>query len=107
MYAHKNSAGRVINDFLNGAEIFMYLAGKTSLMQETCKMLCPCRKCKNIKFAQSETVWKHIVNREFTPHCYIWLHQREGDSRNEPSHFPSESYPQGDQMVDHDGCMIW
>ena len=73
MYAHKDSAGRVTTDFLNGAEIFMYQAGKTSLTQETGKMFCPCRKCKTIKFAQSETVWKNIVNRGFTPHYYIWF----------------------------------
>ena len=79
-------------------------------------MLCPCRKCKYTKFAQSETVWKHRVNRRFTPHYYIWFHRGEGDSRNkassnnqfknicnrdEPSHLHSE-IPQEDQMVDHD-----
>ena len=116
MYAHKDSAGRVTSEFLNGAKTFMYQPGNTSLMQETSKMFCPCCKCKNTKFAQSETVWKHIVNRGFTPHYYIWFHHGEGDNRNEssssnqfenvcnrdePSHLHSE-IPLEDQMVDHD-----
>ena len=63
MYAHKYSAGRVTSEFLNGAEKFLYQAENMSLTQETDKMLCPCRKCKNTKIAQSEIVWKHIVNR--------------------------------------------
>ena len=71
MYAHKNYAGFVTNKFLNKAKIFMYLAGNTPLMQETSKMLCLCRKCKNTKFARSETVWKHLVNKGFIPHYYI------------------------------------
>lgn len=33
MYAHKNSAGAVTDEFLNGAEMFMYQARKTPLMQ--------------------------------------------------------------------------
>ena len=117
MYAHKNSAGRVTNKFLNGAEIFMYQAGNMSVTQETCKILCLCRKCKNTKFASSETVWKHIVNRRFTLHYYISFHHGKGDdsrneasncnqfenvrrNREEPSHLPSESYHHEDQMVD-------
>ena len=96
----------------------MYQAGNTPLTQETCKMLCPCRKCKNTKFARSETVWKRLVSRGFTPHYYIWFLYGEGDSRNEarssthfedggnreePSHLhPESSYPQEDHVVDHD-----
>ena len=85
IYAHKDSTGRVISKFLNGAETFMYQARKTSLTLETCKMFCLCRKCKNTKFTQSETVRRHIVNRGFTPHYNIWFHHGEGDSRNEAS----------------------
>ena len=117
MYAHKNSAGVVTDEFLNGAEIFMYQAGNTPLTQETGKMFCPCRKCQNTKFVRSETVWKHIVNRGFTPHYYIWFHHGEGDSRNEasssthfevggnreePSHLHPESSYLEDHVVDHD-----
>ncbi|XP_056847467.1 uncharacterized protein LOC130498122 [Raphanus sativus] len=116
MYAHKDSSGRVTDEFLSGAEIFMYQAGQTPLTKETGKMFCPCRKCNNTKFAASDTVWKHIVNRGFTPHYYIWFNHGEGDSRNEASssnqvenvrnrvepHLPSESVIQEDHMVDHD-----
>ena len=117
MYAHKDSSGRVTEEFLNGAEMFMYHAGQTSLTLETGKMFCPCRKCNNTKFAASETVWKHIVNRGFTLHYYIWFNHGEGDNRNEASssnqvenvrnreepHLPSESCNlQEDHMVDHD-----
>lgn len=116
MYAHKNSAGEVTDEFLNGAEMFMYQAGKTPLTQETGKMFCPWRKCKNTKFACSETVWKHLVNRWFTPYYYIWFNHREGVSRNdeassstrfedggnkeEPSHLNlNNSYPPEDNVV--------
>ncbi|XP_056841656.1 uncharacterized protein LOC130494856 [Raphanus sativus] len=116
MYAHKDSSGRVTDEFLSGAEIFMYQAGQTPLTNETGKMFCPCRKCNNTKFAASDTVWKHIVNIGFTPHYYIWCNHGEGDSRNEASssnqvenvrnrvepHLPSESVIQEDHMVDHD-----
>ena len=117
MYAHKDSSGRVTKEFLNGAEMLMYHAGQTSLTLEMGKMLCPCRKCNNTKFAASETVWKHIVNRGFTPHYYIWFNHGEADNRNEASssnqvenvrnreepHLPSESCNlQEDHMVDHD-----
>ena len=114
MYAHKNYAGFVTNKFLNKAKIFMYLAGNTPLMQETSKMLCLCRKCKNTKFARSETVWKHLVNRGFTP----ILHGEGDHCRNEASSSSSQfedvgnseepnrlhtetSYHQEDQMVDN------
>ena len=63
----------------------MYQARNTPLTQETGKMLCLCHKCKNTKFDRSETVWKDIVNRRFTPHYYIWFHHGKGDSRNEAS----------------------
>ena len=79
MYAHKDSSGRVTEEFLKGAEMFMYHVGQTSLTLETGKMFCPCRKCNNTKFVASETVWKHIVNRGFTPHYYIQLSTVEQD----------------------------
>ena len=114
MYAHKDSAGIVT--ILNGAEIFMYQAGNTPLTLETVKMLCLCRKYKYTKFPHSEIVWKHLVNRGFNPHYYIWFYHGNGDNRNEASsstHFEDvreesshmhyeSSYPQKDQVVDHD-----
>ena len=119
MYAHKDYAGVVRNEYLNGTEIFNYQAGNTPLTHETGKILCLCRKCKNTKFARSETVWKHIVNIGFTPHYYILFHHGEGESRNEASsstHYedggnreePSDhlhlesSHPPEDHIVDHD-----
>ena len=64
----------------------MYKAGNTPITQETGKMLCLCRKCKNTKFARRETVWKPIVNRKFIPHYYIWFQHGEGDhGRNKTS----------------------
>lgn len=91
MYAHKDSDGVVINEFLNGVEIIMYQARNTPIMQETSTMFCPCRKCKNTKFSRSEMVWKHLVNRGYTPHYYISFQHGEGDhGRNEAtssSHF--------------------
>lgn len=56
MYTHKDYAGRVTNAFLNGLETFMYQVGCTPIAHESGKMLCPCRKGKNAKFACSETV---------------------------------------------------
>ena len=67
MYSHNDSDGRVTNAFLSGLETFMYQADSTPITQERSNMLCPCQKCKNSKFAHSETVWKHLVNRGFTP----------------------------------------
>ena len=67
MYAHKDYARVVRNEFLNGTEIFKYQVGNKPLTHETGKMLCLYRKCKNTKFARSETVWKHIINTGFTP----------------------------------------
>ena len=63
MYLHKDSDGRVTNAFLSGLETFMHQPGCTPITQESGKMFCPCRKCKNSKFARSETVWKHLVNK--------------------------------------------
>lgn len=80
-----NSAGRMTNEFLNRTKIFMYQTGNASLLQEIYKIFCPCRKCNNTKFSPSEMVWKHIVNREYTPHYYIWFHHGKGDSKNEVS----------------------
>ena len=85
MYLHKDSDGRVTNAFLSGLETFMHQAGCTPITQESGKMLCPCRKCKNSKFARSETVWKHLVNRGFTPQYYIWYQHGEGYGGNEAS----------------------
>ena len=110
MYSHKDSAGRVTETFLRGLETFMQQAGSTPLTQESGKMFCPCRKCKNSKFALSETVWKHLVNRGFTPHYYIWYQHGEGYGGNEASssnnHFEdpgnNEEPNQNEQMVDHD-----
>jgi hypothetical protein len=56
----------------------MYQASQTELTLESGKMFCPCRKCKNTKFARTETVWNHLLNRGFTPHYYIWFHHGEG-----------------------------
>ena len=85
MYLHKDSDGRVTNAFLSGLETFMHQAGCTPITQESGKMFCPCRKCKNSKFARSETVWKHLVNRGFTPQYYIWYQHGEGYRGNEAS----------------------
>lgn len=80
-------------------------------------MLCSYHKCKNTKFARSETVCKHLVNRGFTLYYYIWFHYREDDSTNEissNSHFENvgnmkklshlhyDSYLQEDQEIKHD-----
>ncbi|KAL1205530.1 hypothetical protein V5N11_026714 [Cardamine amara subsp. amara] len=78
MYKHKDSDGNVTQDFINGLEIFMYQAGQTPLTIETGKMFCPCRKCKNTRFVHSETVWRHLLNRGFTGHYYIWFQHGEG-----------------------------
>lgn len=51
IYAYKYSVGVIKNEFLNGAEIFMYQTENIPLTQETCKMFCLCRKCKNTKFS--------------------------------------------------------
>ena len=120
MYLHKDSDGRVTNAFLSGLETFMHQAGCTPITQESGKMFCPCRKCKNSKFARSETVWKHLVNRGFTPQYYIWYQHGEGYGGNEasssnnnfedghhseePNHLHNEyNYHQDqEQMVDHD-----
>ena len=63
MYSHKDSAGRVTDAFLSGLETYMYQAGYTPISHESGKMFCICRKCKNSKFACTETVWKHSVNK--------------------------------------------
>ena len=65
----------------------MYQAGNTPLTLDTGKMFCPCRKCKNSssRFARSENVWKHLLNRGFTPNYYIWFHHGEGYGGNEAS----------------------
>ena len=119
MYSHKYSAGRVTDAFLSGLEIFTYHADCTQIMQENGKMFCPCRKCKNSKNLRSETVWKHLVNREFTPQYYIWYQHGEGYGANETSssnnnfedacnneelnHLHNEySYHQEEPMVDYD-----
>ncbi|KAL1204279.1 hypothetical protein V5N11_002255 [Cardamine amara subsp. amara] len=78
MYKHKDYDGNVTQDFINGLEIFMYQAGQTPLTIETGKMFCPCRKCKNTRFVHSETVWRHLLNRGFTGHYYIWFQHGEG-----------------------------
>ncbi|WZZ77300.1 hypothetical protein YC2023_097872 [Brassica napus] len=110
---------RVTNAFLSGLETFMHQAGCTPITQESGKMFCPYRKCKNSKFARSETVWKHLVNIRFTPQYYIWYQHGEGYGGNEASssnnnfedaHHNEESnhlhneynYHQEEQMVDHD-----
>lgn len=56
MYMHKDLADEVTNAFFNGLETFMYQAGFRPITQERNKMLCPCRKCNNIKIARSENV---------------------------------------------------
>ncbi|KAL1225345.1 hypothetical protein V5N11_009004 [Cardamine amara subsp. amara] len=78
MYMHKDSDGNVTQEFINGLEIFMYQAGQTPLTIETGKMFCRCQKCKNTRFALSDTVWKHLLNRGFTAHYYIWFQHGEG-----------------------------
>ena len=119
MYLHKDSDGRVTNAFLNGLETFMHQAGCTPITQESGKMFCPCSKCKNSKFARSETVWNHLENIGFTPQYYIWYQHGEGYGGNEASssnanfedahhneelnHVHNEhNYHQEEQMVDHD-----
>ena len=120
MYLHKDSDGRVTNAFLSGLETFMHQAGCTPITHESGKKFCPCQKCKNSKFARSETVWKHLVNRGFTPQYYIWYQHGEGYGGNEasssnnnfedghhseePNHLHNEyNYHQDqEQMVDHD-----
>lgn len=71
MCTHKDFGGMVTNKFLNWVDIFMYQNGYTPLTQETGKIFYLCRKCMNTKFVCSETVWRHLVNRKFTPHYYI------------------------------------
>ena len=92
----------------------MHHARNTPITKETSKMFYPCCKCKNSKFARSETVWKHLVNRGFTP----ILHGEGDHCRNEASSSSSQfedvgnseepnrlhtetSYHQEDQMVDN------
>ena len=61
-------------------------------------------------------MWKHLVNRIFTPHYYIWFQHGEGynhgnESSSSNSNFQDEpvnhlhnenSYHQEEQMVDYD-----
>ena len=85
MYMHKDLADEVTNAFFNGLETFMYQAGFRPITQERNKMLCPCRKCNNIKIARSENVWKHLVNIGFTYQYYIWFQYGKGYCGNEAS----------------------
>lgn len=78
MYTHKDEDGTVTQEFKDGLEIFMYQAGNMQLTSESGKMFCPCRKCMNRKFILVDTVWKHLLNRGFTPHYYVWFQHGEG-----------------------------
>ena len=69
---------RVMKEYLAGLETFMHQADSTPLAQESDKMFCPCRKCNNSKLANRENVWKHLINRGFTPNYYIWFQHGEG-----------------------------
>ena len=116
MYTHRDAAtGRVTKQFLDGLETFIHQADSTPLTQESGKMFCPCRKCNNSKLAYREIVWKHLLNRGFTPNYYIWFHHGEvygnevGSSSNSNfqdelvDHVHNENiYRQEEQMVDYD-----
>ena len=116
MYMHRDGNGRVTKEFLEGLETFMYQADSTPLALESGKMLCPCRKCNNSKLALRENVWKHLINRGFTPHYYIWFQHGEGyncenEASSSNSNFQGEpvdhvhnenSYQQEEPMVDYD-----
>ena len=80
-------------------------------------MFCPCQKYTNSKLATRENVWKHLINRGFTPYYYIWFQHGEGynyenEASSSNSNFQEEpvdhhlhnehSYHQEEQMVDYD-----
>src|SRR5690606_40946629 len=84
---------------LEGLETFMHQAYSTPLAQECGKMFCPCWKCNNSKLTTRENVWKHLVNRGFTPQYYIWF--QHGECYNYVNEASSSNSNFQDEPVDH------
>ena len=113
---YRDANGRETKEYLEGLETFMHQADSTPLTQESGKMFCPCRKCNNSKLATRRNVWKHLINKGFMPHYYIWFQHGEcynygnevsssnSNFQDEPvDHLHNEhSYHQEEQMVDCD-----
>ena len=101
MYMHRDANGRVTKEYIAGLETFMHQADSTPLAQESGKMFCPYRKCNNSKVANRENVWKHLINRDFTPNYYIWFQHGEGFNYDQNEASSSNSNFQEKVPVDH------
>jgi len=65
-------------DWVRGVNAFLELAFGAAA-RGSCRMRCPCSKCKNKKKKQKSQVWKDLYKNGFVPNYTRWIYHGERD----------------------------
>ncbi|CAH9094712.1 unnamed protein product [Cuscuta europaea] len=96
MYEKHGEKRGIRDEFLKGIEQFIKFALEQKNFMDGDKIRCPCTKCKNLKFKDSDDVAWDLYKKGFVDNYYNWtahgepfdpsfLPQTVGSSRNVPT----------------------
>ncbi|PHT52637.1 hypothetical protein CQW23_07099 [Capsicum baccatum] len=78
-YARLDGRGSKNSRFVTGMNNFIQYACSQQNCMSVNSARCPCKKCRNIKYKDVETVRYHILHDGFVKDYFVWKHQREID----------------------------
>ncbi|EOY31787.1 Uncharacterized protein TCM_038916 isoform 1 [Theobroma cacao] len=102
MYRRLTSDGFIKDEFVNGVNEFINFARSKSTFMWDNKIRCPCFRCNNNKFLNSDTVTKHILRKAFTGAYTIWsLHGKDDVGQSSRSRDRIEPYASNEEHEDY------
>ncbi|KAM3281818.1 hypothetical protein P3S67_027465 [Capsicum chacoense] len=79
MYDRLDGRGAINSRFITGVNNFILFACSQQNCMSGDNIRCPCKKCRNIKYKNIETVRYHLLHDRFVKDYFIWKHQGKAD----------------------------
>ncbi|KAF3656663.1 putative flowering time control protein FCA-like isoform X1 [Capsicum annuum] len=79
MYDRLDGRGAINYRFITGVNNFIQFACSQQNCMSGNNIRCPCKKCRNIKYKDVETVRYHLLHDGFVKDYFVWKHQGETD----------------------------
>jgi hypothetical protein len=102
MYEGRTSQWEITLEWREKAEQFVNMA--FDIPARPAKVLCPCKRCNNIKRQTKEELSKHLIKNGFTPNYYTWVCHGEHTAKHARTE-SQQSQPAGEFVAGFDDCL--
>lgn len=98
MYNRLDDGGQLRNEFINGVNEFVEFAQEHPVCNDGDRIRCPCIRCKNARYMETDMVKVHLYKKGFTPRYFNWL--CHGELVDGSSSSSTQSNPYREMVVD-------